>query len=220
MPKVASLIQPCQNGPSQEKLNDLTPKQRIFISEMLADREFNAGKAAAKAGYNSPTQSAYQLLQNKTVVRHLGKKLREMAYELKLDASRVLEELMTIGFNVGPKALVDKRGSLIPLHELPDEISAAISSIVIDQIEDSDGNVKTSYKVKWWNKNEALELLGKHLALFDDRLHVDHDVSSLKGAIAFALDRIEDRSKKDGGSGEIPDAVVIDPTKIEDKLLE
>ena len=60
-----------------------------------------------------------------------------------------------------PGRLFDEEGTLIPVHKLPPEVRAAIASIEFDV---ETGSVK---KLRFWDKNSAIEKAMKHLGLFE-----------------------------------------------------
>jgi len=57
---------------------------------------------------------------------------------------------------------------LKPIHELPDELAACIASIEVVKrnLLSFDGKTEFIYKIKLWNKPQALELLGRHQGIF------------------------------------------------------
>ena len=62
----------------------------------------------------------------------------------------------------------DVDGQLKPIHELPDELAACIASIEVVKrnLLSGDGKTEFIYKIKLWNKPQALELLGRHQGIF------------------------------------------------------
>lgn len=64
-------------------------------------------------------------------------------------------------------------GSVRPVDEWPDSIAMAVQSI--ETVEEFSGkgasreHIGWTKKIKLWNKEKAIELLGKHLQLFTDR---------------------------------------------------
>jgi phage terminase small subunit len=164
--------------------NKLTPKQKRFVDEYLID--LNATQAAVRAGYSKKTAySTGQRLLKKVEVQEMVQKRnldRERRTEITQD--RVLQELASIGFAKGTDyASIDSTGrvALKSTDSLTTQQKAAVISIKETQ---SGVEVKIADKVK------ALELLGKHLGLFDsgassqsaeDRL-VDY-LKALEGAV-------------------------------------
>ena len=75
---------------------------------------------------------------------------------------RILEELRRIGL-CDIKKLYDKNGKLIPIQNWPDEVSSIVKGVDYHD----DGEIK---KITFWNKEKCLELLGKNIALFTERV--------------------------------------------------
>lgn len=160
----SSLAQPTNKGSNLKKLNT---QQLLFVEALLADKQFSVVGAARSAGYKNPTGAGGRLMQNKDIARHIGKAIQQRAAKYKLTADRVLEELMAIGF-FNPKHLFNDNGTMKNVPELPDEIAAGIASFEVTYITDHDtGQELKQIKVKFWNKTSALEMLGKHLGLYE-----------------------------------------------------
>ena len=86
--------------------------------------------------------------------------LREIMAEMKISSEKVLRELAAIAFARVPECLTVE-GNEVKLNEkLKPQQRAAIAAI-----EKSTGGIK----VKFYDKMKALELLGKHLGLFDGK---------------------------------------------------
>lgn len=73
------------------------------------------------------------------------------------------------------RKIFNEDGSILPAHEWPDDIASVISSI--EAVEEFEGagrdreQVGWNKKVKLWNKEKAIELLGKHIAMFTEHVH-------------------------------------------------
>lgn len=158
----------------------LTPKQNAFVAEYLKD--LNATQAAIRAGYSQKTAHVQgpRLLENVEVKRSIDEALERRAARVEVKADDVLRELLRLAM-VDIGEAFDEKGALKPLHEMSPDVRRAISGIEVEEIWDfGDGDERTSAgrvrKVKFWDKKGALELLGKHLKLFTDR--VEHSVDS------------------------------------------
>ena len=62
----------------------------------------------------------------------------------------------------------DENGNLLPIASLPDELALALGGIEHDQISGKDGPEGYTRKIKASDRMRALELLGKHLAMFTE----------------------------------------------------
>lgn len=98
-------------------------------------------------------------LANRAKVAARIAELREKASRAAdLSAEKLLREVARIAF-ADPRGLVNEKGGVKGLHELDDNLAAAVSSIEVDEY----GKVK--YKL--WVKNQALDMLMKHLGLYE-----------------------------------------------------
>ena len=161
------------------------PKRDLFPYEYIKD--LNQTQAAIRSGYSSRTAHSHASRMMKDVnvqakIRELKRK-RELRCELSADA--VLHELSLIGFSdLSDFVGIDYNTGVIiakGFDQMPPGASRAIEAIKEDRAikETSDGESVVVYdKVtfKLHSKIKALELLGRHLALFND---------DIKGKIIF-----------------------------------
>jgi hypothetical protein len=67
-----------------------------------------------------------------------------------------------------PGELYDEDGNLIPLHKLPERVRLAVQSFEVGE---------SGTKVRFWDKNKALETMGRHLGLLErDNMQKRDDV--------------------------------------------
>jgi phage terminase small subunit len=104
-------------------------------------------------------------------------------------AVRVLAELARIAF-ADPRKLFDANGGMRPMHEIDDDTRGAVV-IEVTQGIDADGNPIFTRKVKFAEKLRALEMLGKHLGLFRDRLEI---AGSAENPIQILIQKIQGSS--------------------------
>lgn len=136
----------------------LTDKQKRFVDEYLVD--LNATAAARRAGYKDPNIGR-QLITKNNVSAEIQKRQEKLRGKLEITQERVLEELAAIAFANGTDfATITHNGlvRLTPTDEVPEEKKKAVASI-------KEGQYGT--EVKLHDKVRALELLGKHLGVFD-----------------------------------------------------
>lgn len=113
--------------------------------------------------------------------------------KLEITAERVLRELALLGFsNMLDYMTVNEEGSAdIDLSELTRDQAAAIQEISVDMTGGSgDGKreLVPRMKFKLANKRDSLELLGKNLKLFTDKVELSGSIG-LADAIAEARKR-------------------------------
>lgn len=153
----------------------LTDKQHRFVAEYLVD--LNATQAAIRAGYSEKTarQVGSENLSKPDIADAIAIAQQERAERTGVTADMVIRELARIGFSDLRKVL-SSGGSLIDPQEWDDDTAAAIASVEVvtlsgERGRDEEGNkiVERTHKLKVWDKNSALEKLGKHLGMFVDR---------------------------------------------------
>lgn len=147
----------------------LTPKQLRFVEEYLVD--LNATQAAIRAGYSAKTagQIGERLLKKVEIQQALsdGMKKREQRTEITQDM--VVAELAKIAFSDQRKVMMwGPSGVKLRDSESLAEDDAAIVSEVSETITAAGG----SLKLKTHDKVKALELLGKHLGMFKDKVEI------------------------------------------------
>jgi phage terminase small subunit len=152
----------------------LTAKQQRFIDEYLTD--LNATQAAIRAGY-SP-QSAYSIGEEnlkKPVIRDaIDKALAERSRRTGINQDRVLLELAKIAF-VNASDVINMDEATIR-GDANREDTATIASVKVKRIPTDDGDI-VEREVKVYDKIKALELLGKHLGMFTDKLNVNAEMA-------------------------------------------
>jgi len=150
--------------------------QARFCEEYVID--LNATQAAGRAGYSkrSAQHLGYQLLQNPLVTKRLAELVGDRTERTQITADVVLGELLRLA-RVDPLDVFDEHGGLLPVKDMPEDVRRAISSIEVTSNTMRGGDTVLTHKIKFWPKNNALQLLGQHLRLFADVVeHKDHDV--------------------------------------------
>lgn len=149
--------------------NGLTDKQACFVDEYLID--LNAAQAAMRAGYSprSARNIAHELMHKPAIRDQIDAALADRSRRTGVNADRVLRELARIAF-IDPVDLIDEDARI--KSEATRDDRAAIAGVRVKRSAGKDGE-SVDREVKLVDKNKALELLGKHLAMFSDRLQVD-----------------------------------------------
>lgn len=159
----------CAGAKDGKEVSLMTKKQERFIEEYLID--LNATQAAIRAGYSPDTaeQIGYQLLQKTSVSNAIAKAMAERSRRTGVSADRVILELARIGF-AKITDVIDPKTATIKEDALEDDL-ACIQSVKIKPNEWG-----TEREVRLCDKKAALELLGKHLGIFKDKLELDGDM--------------------------------------------
>lgn len=163
------------------KRKRLTPKQARFAEEYLIDG--NATQAALRAGYSE--RSAYsqgqRLLKKDEVQECIRKGQERIQRRLEVTQERIVKELARLAF-CDPRDFFTEHGALKPIHELSDDAAAVIAGMDV-----SKGlNGEILRKIKLNRKEKALEMLCKHLGLFDEKMTIGFS-SEVLNAILSAL---------------------------------
>lgn len=168
----------------------LTAKQEAFCREYLID--LNATQAAIRAGYSQKTARAIgaRLLTNVDVQGAVQKAMQDRSEKTGITAARVLTEIGRLAF-ADIRKIFTEDGQLRPVHELPEEVAASISSVEVVTSKVPGGgpaDVEYTSKIKFWDKRGSLELLGRHLKMFTEKVEHSGRIG-LEALIAEATKR-------------------------------
>jgi phage terminase small subunit len=173
-------------------------RQELFAREYVID--LNATRAYVAAGYspNGAEASASKLLTNTKVRRLVDQLLSKRASKLDLKAEQVVEELRRLAFsNMLDYMEIDEDGQPrgLDLTKLTRDQAAAIQEISEDATggqNDGERRLVLRRKFKLSDKTKNLELLGRHLGMFQDNVKV----TGLEGL----AERMAQLRKNDAGS--------------------
>jgi phage terminase small subunit len=158
-------------------MQKLKPKQIRFVEEYLID--FNATQAAIRAGYSKKTARniAGNLLTKINIQKEISGRLKAYSEKSEITRERVLLEIARLAFN-DPRKAFDSNGNLLPVHNWSTETAAAISSIEVNELIDTQGNViGHTKKIKFWDKGKQLELASRCLGMLTDKVLHEGEVS-------------------------------------------
>lgn len=169
-------------------MTDLTPKQEAFA---LAYIETGNASEAYRRAYDvrpdtkpeSVWVNASKILSDAKVSQRVSELATEAATMAGLNAYKTMRELSRIGFS-DLRRLFTEAGALRDPATWDDDIAAAVASIEVVTRQgaetDADGNRAVEYvhKVKLWDKNSALDKIGRHLGMLVDR----HEHTGKNGA--------------------------------------
>lgn len=157
----------------------MTEAQKRFCDEFLID--LNATRAYKVAYPNcknedSARKSASRLLTIVDIQTYLEESMKEREERTKITQDMVLKELAKIAF-FNPKNIFKENNTLKDVIDLDDDVASAITSV--ETLEEFDGygddreKIGNTTKVKLADKMKALEMLGRHLGMFKDKVEVD-----------------------------------------------
>ena len=149
----------------------LTEKQQRFVDEYLID--LNATQAAIRAGYSAKTacEQGARLLANVKVQGTIAEHMAERSKRTGVNQDRIVRELAKIAF-VNLTDIVDEEGRI--RSNATDEDLSCLESIKYKE-SSSDTGDSVEREVKITSKLKALELLGKHVGMWNDKLNVEMD---------------------------------------------
>lgn len=128
----------------------------------------NGTDAARKVGCppKSAHTAAYEYLKDPEVVALISEATENAAKIVGLDVERTLREVARLAY-FDHRRLYKPDGSFIPVHELDDDVAAAIASIEVDEVTVGGAVVGMTRKIKQWDKNSALEKAMKFHGLYE-----------------------------------------------------
>lgn len=163
----------------------LTDKQKRFVNEYLID--FNGTQAYIRAGYKATSNkvaeaNARKLLAKHSVQEYLNERQDALQKRTEITQDKVLKELAKIAFANGAdfaKVVTKKtkrdqqeieyqQVEIPDTDSLPEDKRSAIASIK---------ETKYGISVESHDKVKALELIGRHLGMFKDKVELTGDVN-------------------------------------------
>ncbi len=164
----------------------LTEKQKRFINEYLID--LNATQAAIRAGYSEKTANRIgtENLSKLVIQNEINRRMKDREIRTEITQDMVVRELAAIAFSNGTdyskvvtRHGVDDTGNTVEYYdvelkntdELTNEQKKAIAGIK---------QTKFGICVETCDKVKALELLGKHLGMFKDKVELSGEIKSEK----------------------------------------
>src|SRR5208282_1919071 len=102
--------------------------------------------------------------------------MQDRIQRVQITGDIVLERLYKLGF-YDVRKLFDKNGNMVPIRELDDETAAAVIGFKAAPSRRIRGRKVSGrlQSVRLANPKDSLELLGRHLGLFKDRLVIEKD---------------------------------------------
>jgi len=180
----------------------LTPKQMRFVDEYLVD--FNATQAAIRAGYKAKTAHVIgaENLRKPKIAEEIARRQKDLQKRTEVSQERVVKELARSAFAdvtdyaYVMQAIIERDGVKVPVEsaviketcDLTDDQRAAIASIK---------QGANGVEIKLHDKIKALELLGRHIGMFTDKLEVKGAID-IASVLAAARGRVRERGEPNG----------------------
>ena len=159
----------------------ITDRMKKFVDEYLID--FNATQAAIRAGYSPDTanEQGSQLLARPDIRELVAEGQKEIAERTQTFQDNAVEELKLVGFSDLADFLTVKEGGIVeqkPFDELTKEQTKCIKKIkqTVRSSHSADGTIlhqTAVIEIELHDKLKALELLGRHLGMFNDTLRLE-----------------------------------------------
>jgi len=155
----------------------LTQKQKLFIDEYLID--LNATQAAIRAGYSprNADKIGSELLGKTRVSDAIKTAMAERSKRTGINQDRILMELAKIAL-VNPEKVVNFDEATIREDALPEDL-AAVASVKVKRFPTKDGE-GIEREIKFYDKTKALDLAGRHLGMFKDKLELSGGLDTEK----------------------------------------
>lgn len=147
----------------------MTEKQKRFVEEYLID--LNATQAAIRAGYSTKNADkiGHELLGKTRVSEAIKTAMAERSRRTGVNQDRILMELAKIAL-LNPANVVNFDEATVREDALPEDL-AAIASVKVKRFPTKDGE-GIEREIKFYDKTKALDLAGRHLGMFKDKIEV------------------------------------------------
>lgn len=151
-------------------------KRDLFVKAFIANGG-NATQAAITAGYSKKTarSAASRMLTHVDVASAIDAQRKASSEAAGLTVERTLREVARLAY-FDPRKLYDATGNLKPVHELDDDTAAALAGVEVVEMAGAaaiggDAGIQHvamhTKKIKYWDKNSALEKAMKHFGLYE-----------------------------------------------------
>lgn len=148
----------------------MTERQKRFVAEYLID--LNATQAAIRAGYSVKTAGSIgdENLKKPEINSAIAKEMAKRSKRTGVNQDRVVLELAKIAF-VNASDVIDADTATVKDDATADD-TAAIQSIKVKVFPTKDGE-GVEREIKLGDKLKALELLGKHFGMWNDKFDLN-----------------------------------------------
>jgi phage terminase small subunit len=152
----------------------LNQKQILFVQEYLID--LNATQACIRAGYSEKTsrQMGTENLSKPAIQKAIAEAMEARMNRIEITQDAVLQEIAKTAFmDIG--GMFNENNELLPINEIPENLRRAIGSFEVSKTMVGSETLveETLKKVRLLDKTKNLELLGRHLKMFTDKVAVE-----------------------------------------------
>jgi phage terminase small subunit len=149
----------------------LNRREQRYVAEYLIDLNGTEAVRRMQPKSKRPDVIAAKLHAKAHIKDAILQAMAKREERTEITQDRVLRELAAIAFS-DPRQMYDARGALVSVDQMTDRAAAALAGIETEQLQVGRGKNRDTYgvlqKVKRWDKVKALELLGKHLAMWKE----------------------------------------------------
>lgn len=158
----------------------LTERRKRFVEEYLKD--FDAAKAAVRAGYSSKSQKGpevegFRLLSDVRVQALLRERMAQQAANTDFTPEDCLRELAWVA-RADLRAMYDEHGRLKRPEEWPEELARAVAGMDVvvrastGAGDGDEGELIEVRKIKRWDKLKAIDMLMRYHGMFKDKMEL------------------------------------------------
>lgn len=167
----------------------LTAKQHRFCQEYLVD--LNAAQAAIRAGYSEKTAKSIgqENLTKPDLQAVIQELMEKRSNRTEITSDSVLQEIAKLAFANMQDYTKVRDGVLVGnMSNVTRDQLAAVQEFTVDVRKDYDsegneGGEVEKFRFKLADKKGSLELLGRHLKLFTDKVEVKESVTEEMAAL-------------------------------------
>lgn len=169
--------------------SDLTSKQRRLVENYIAGD--SKEKAAIKAGYSkrSAWTLAYREFKNDRVYAYYCYKIAEITEKNDKKIALVIDQLTRMA-SADMRDFVDKDGNLLPLDKVDGRVIQSVK------------HTKDGINISLCSREKAAELLGKYLALYQDKVDVTSNGEAVSNVNITFQEVIKDGTEECGSTSE------------------
>jgi phage terminase small subunit len=166
---------------TDDGLGELLPRERIFIQEFLKD--FNGTQAIIRSKIKVKTNAVASTLAGRYLARPrvqkgISEAVKSIQDKAEVNVAMIIKELHRIA-TTDIADIFDEKGNIKRIHDIPLDIRRAISGFEVETpISKPDTKI---VKVKLWSKEKSLEMLGKHLQMWIEKIQLSGDIQLVYG---------------------------------------